>query len=704
MAQNRLKKFVKSFLPLNLLEPASKKHVSKKRSRLNLLSLEDRLVPTGSWSFVKNPVPDGDAAQTAIILSNGSVLVKGGGDSATTAYYELTPDNTGSYINGTWSVVGSMNDPRLFASSVVLQNSQVLTVGGEYPDFQNTAEVFNPVTQSWTLVPSVPTPDGGFGDDPLSVLPNGNVLAGYYNGPQTYIYNPTTNTWTNGPNKLDNDPSDEESWVKLANGDILSYSIFSSINDNVGEAQYYDPTKNEWFETGTLPALLSTPNEGYELGPALLMDDGRAIFFGTHSNTAIYDPTTNTWSAGPDIPNGYTMSDAPGAIMPNGNILIATSPVDTDDSFPSPTVIYELNTQTMTYTDVTPSGFGLDSLPSFTENMLVLPTGQVMMVNDSGTVAIYTPDGTPDPAGTPTITGITKTGGVLTLTGTKLTGLNEGAAYGDDDEMSSNYPLVQLTDMNGNVHYGYTYNWSSTQVQTGNLPITTNFSIPSNLTGAYLLSSVVQGQTSNSFLYVQPGAGANNLTVEIDPSDSTKIEILQGNTEVGLFDLNSFSQIYVNGATGNNLNTTVSISEAVAALGVPINIYGSTGTNNHLTLKLEGTSSSDSFVSAPTAASIDGYSINFTGVTSVVFDGNGGNDSFDITPLSTISFTANGGGTGSTLLYHGRHPDADRLLQRYDTDQRPVERQLHRYRNLHHDHWEYQPERHRRGLLDQRCK
>ena len=32
-----------------------------------------------------------------------------------------------------------------------------------------------------------------------------------------------------------------------------------------------------------------------------------------------------------------------------------------------------------------------------------------------------------------------------TLRGTQLNGLNEGASYGDDAQMASNYPLVQLT-------------------------------------------------------------------------------------------------------------------------------------------------------------------------------------------------------------------------------------------------------------------
>ncbi|NOU08308.1 MAG: M48 family metalloprotease, partial [Hyphomicrobiaceae bacterium] len=40
----------------------------------------------------------------------------------------------------------------------------------------------------------------------------------------------------------------------------------------------------------------------------------------------------------------------------------------------------------------------------------------------------------------------------------------EGAAYGDDWQMSTNYPLVRLTSGGGTVYYARTFNWSSTGV------------------------------------------------------------------------------------------------------------------------------------------------------------------------------------------------------------------------------------------------
>ena len=59
----------------------------------------------------------------------------------------LSPQaNTGSYVNGAWSPTGSMNESRLFFTTDMLPNGNVFAVGGEYPKFSNTAEIYNSVT------------------------------------------------------------------------------------------------------------------------------------------------------------------------------------------------------------------------------------------------------------------------------------------------------------------------------------------------------------------------------------------------------------------------------------------------------------------------------------------------------------------------------------------------------------------------------
>ena len=436
-----------------------------------------------------------------VLLSDGSVMVHGGGGQASSTFYRLQSDSTGSFSNGTWSTLGSMSLERLFATSVVLPSGKVMTMGGEYTGpntsetFNNTGEIYDPIANSWSNIANFP--QTMFGDDPLEVLPDGRVLAGYLAGPQTYIYDPAANTWTQTGTKLRNDQSDEETWIKLPDDSILSYDVFSSITDNVGHAQRYIPASGTWVDAGTPPLPLSSDALGAELGPGFLLPDGRALYFGANGNTVYYTPSTNTWTAGNPIPLGLGMADAPGAMMPNGHILISVSP--TNPLFSPPASIYEFDPVAGTYTNVTPPGFNPNN-SSFNTQMLVLPSGQVMLVDDSRQIGIYTPNGAPQNAWKPVITDITGSGTQYTLTGTQINGISEGATYGDDNEMASNYPIVQLTDSSGVVTYVRSFNWSSTGVATGSTPETVQFTTPTNLApGSYAVRVIANGIASDPF-------------------------------------------------------------------------------------------------------------------------------------------------------------------------------------------------------------
>jgi hypothetical protein len=198
-------------------------------------------------------------------------------------------------------------------------------------------------------------------------------------------------------------------------------------------------------------------------------------------------------------------TDNPGAVLPNGDILIALSPVGPHNTFPSATYIYEFNPIKQTFTDVTPPGLTNENAVDLT--MLVLPTGQVLLNNQLGQIQIYTPTGGPVEWWRPTISGVqANSNGTFTLTGTELNGISEGANAGDDWQMATNYPIVQLKDSSGNVFYARTFNWSSTGVTPGNMPRTVNFQLPTGLpAGNYSLSVIANGIASHPISFTSPG-------------------------------------------------------------------------------------------------------------------------------------------------------------------------------------------------------
>jgi hypothetical protein len=520
--------------------------------------LEARRLLTGIWTTLANPIPASDGAQLMILLPDASVLVHSGQLDGST-WYKLSPVN-GSYVSGVWTSPPHMNVQRSFFASNVLPNGNLWVLGGEYSSDGNlsrTAEMYNTVAGTWALPGTVQSfPQANFGDDPTAMLPNGTVLAGYIAGPQTYIYNPATNAWSQTGTKLRNDASDEETWMELPDGSILSYDIFSSISTGVGHAQRYIPATGTWVDAGIVPVQLSSTAVGDELGGAMLLPDGRAFFIGGNNNTAFYTPSTNTWAAGPTMPNGFVAADAPCAMLPNGNVLMALSPQGSLDgnghyTFPAPTKVYEFNPTTNVYTDVTPTlaGFDLNGTNTFQDDMLVLPNGQVLFSNYGTKVAVYTPSGAAQPAWKPTITDITSAGnGNFTLSGTQFNGISEGASYGDDNEMSENYPLVRIRNSALATSYGRTFNWSSTGVATGNQVVTTQMSAASFF-GGRLLSVVASGIASPEVLDVEGTSGADTIIVALNGSN-VEVTVNGGGTQ--LFSASLVTKVFINGLGGND--------------------------------------------------------------------------------------------------------------------------------------------------------
>ena len=499
----------------------------------------------GTWTRVTRSAPGTVALM--MLMSDGSVMAANNGGAIGSAWYRLKPDIHGSYINGTWSSRASSHDTRLWYSSAILKDGRLFVAGGEYGTGGPKAEVFDPVTNLWTQL-NVPTNvlDAGAGnlfyDSDCIVVANGNVLIAPVL-PRTsntcVIYNPTTNTWSTGPSYAHNvGYQDEATWVKLPDQSILTVDPFGTLSER------YIPSSNTWIADSNLPVQLYDPY-GFEMGGGCLLPDGRVFMLGATGHTAYYTPSGSNapgvWTAGPDIPGGKGTPDAPCCMMVNGKILCAVSPAPvSSDHFPAPTSFYEFDPVANSFTAINgPFGptYG-DS--TYTQLMLALPDGTVLYSHMSGDLWVYNPSGAPLAAGKPTIQSVTDNGnGSFHLTGTGLNGISQGASYGDDAQMDSNYPLVRFTDLSGNVYYGRTFNWSSTGVQTGAQVLSTDFKLPSTLpAGQYSVVAVANGFASDpsaqqitapaptvpsSFSIVFPTPGATGVSTEpnLDWQDSS---------------------------------------------------------------------------------------------------------------------------------------------------------------------------------------
>jgi len=460
-----------------------------------------------------------------ILLSDGSVLLNEGTNTGTQVgsrrCARLIPDSNGNYdtvgqVGGaTWVVAASMATPRAYYGSVVLRDGKVLVAGGEYTGTTtqtetDKVEIYNPVTNQWTSM-NPPTGWGYLGDAPCKILPDGRVLFGSIYNNNTQIFNPVTNTWS--PGGIVTGDSTEASWALLQDDSILTVTCNSQPN----LAQRYIPSSNAWISA--LPSnqtlnLVLFPGSEDEIGPASTLPDGRCLFIGGNGKTSVYTPPTSmlgtgSWTNGPSIPNGDLAPDAPGCVEPNGKVLfLAGAGFVGDEGYTwAHAKVYEYDPGSVTPT-ITQQPFppiaGFDgNVETFHFRFLMLPTGQILMSNEeSQAIGVYTPTGAPNPAWAPTISSISlNANGSYHLVGTQLNGLTEGATYGDDASMSSNYPIVRLRNTTtGAISYARTFNWSKTGLTVGNTPVSVEFTLPANVnlqTYHYKVTVVANGIASS---------------------------------------------------------------------------------------------------------------------------------------------------------------------------------------------------------------
>ena len=138
-------------------------------------------------------------------------------------------------------------------------------------------------------------------------------------------------------------------------------------------------------------------------------------------------------------------------------------------------------------------------------NFLVLPTGNILAVElDFKKSEIFPAAGNfaRNPAWAPAITTVSSktltAGKGYSLSGLQLSGLTQGAVYGDDVQADTNFPLVRIVnDASKHVAYAKTSNFSRT-VKPG-AASSVDFEVPASIeSGASKLFVVVNGAASTA--------------------------------------------------------------------------------------------------------------------------------------------------------------------------------------------------------------
>jgi hypothetical protein len=477
------------------------------------------LVPLGaqaqSWTALKNQPDVG--VSLCMLLTDGTVICQSGGD-----WVKLTPDLFGSYLNGSWSQIASFPSgyvPDAYASAV-LADGRVVVIGGEYNngvfELTNQGAIYDPVANTWTpLTP--PSNIEYVGDAPAVVLANGTFLIGSKLNQNMAVLDPSTLTWTavNETGKIDAFNS-EEGWVLLPDGSVLTLDVEDAPN-----AERFIPATSTWVSAGPTPVDLHTPTDSGplqvpggplyyppgEIGPDLLLPNGTVFAIGGNGATAIYTPSSNSWTVGPVVPSGLNIQDGPGAVLPNGNALFGASPGAEGTGLQ----YFEFDGVSLNSVSA-PSRAVYDA--TYFTSLLVLPNGQVMFVDSSTTVELYTPTGSNNASWAPTITSVPamiNSGSTYPIIGTQFNGLSQGSAFGDESQNATNYPLVRITNnASAHVFYARTHGHSTMGVATGSTPVSTNFDVPAAIEGG-----------PSSIVVIANGIASQPVNVEVSTPTPT---------------------------------------------------------------------------------------------------------------------------------------------------------------------------------------
>ena len=443
----------------------------------------------------------------AFLLTDGSILLNECASGyGTRRWWKLAPDGAGNYVGGIWSRVADSINARKYFASAVLADGRFVVAGGEYSDTSGSnkkdespkCEIYDPVANTWTQI-ATPGNLAQLGDAACCMLADGRLLIADINSTQTFTLNPSNLQWSLAAvNRAKTMNPQEESWVLMADGTVVTPECANPPN-----AEKYDPASDQWVSAFALKANI-VENASSEIGPGVLLPDGRAFFVGSNGgNTALYTsggtPTAHgTWAAGPPIlsPPGSRQvlgsKDGPGALEPGGKFLFPVAPVDGQkNNYNSPCSFFECDGTNIARVNDPPNS----NCPTYVGRLLVLPTGEILWTreDDSGMYLFQSTDAPQDPW-RPVITAAPVSvtpGTTVNISGTQFNGISQASAYGDDHTPATNYPIVRIRNhKNGLVRYCRTANHSintpngtqpSMGVATGNTLITTQLAIPGDI-------------------------------------------------------------------------------------------------------------------------------------------------------------------------------------------------------------------------------
>ena len=208
----------------------------------------------------------------------------------------------------TWSTKESMQIPR-FQHGACVVNGKIYAIGGTITGNgfgspgSATGEVYDPSTNTWSPIDSMPTPRESLS---LSAV-NGKIYAiggdSFFGGPGELStveeYDPATDTWSP---KTSMASARTGLSSNVVNGKIYAIGgLKHSTGEAVDDVEEYDPITDTWSPKAPMPTARAWFSSS--------VFDGKIYVFGGVNSASqlksvqVYDPVTDTWDFKNDMPD-----------------------------------------------------------------------------------------------------------------------------------------------------------------------------------------------------------------------------------------------------------------------------------------------------------------------------------------------------------------------------------------------------------------
>jgi Galactose oxidase, central domain len=266
---------------------------------------------------------------TATLLNNGQVLVVGGSYRGTFVQYGLPSAELYNPATGTFTTTGNLNTGRYGHTATLLSNGKVLIAGGVNGSTTlSSAELYDPATGTFSVTGSLPCACYFT----ATALPTGKVLfTGGINGTTALVtsllYDPTSGTFvsTGNLNVARAGPSNTllaNGRVLLAGGVYYTGSGTTLVVHYLASSELYDPSAGTFALTGSLKTARSSQT-------ATVLGSGNVLIAGGQnaganggylSSAELYNPTTGKFTVTGSLNTPRILHTA--HLLASGKVLI----------------------------------------------------------------------------------------------------------------------------------------------------------------------------------------------------------------------------------------------------------------------------------------------------------------------------------------------------------------------------------------------